>query len=51
MYYLMEPGQALGYNIMHPWLQNYGLWRSKSGGSVDQEGNIYLWYDASKKST
>ena len=51
MYYLMEPGQALGYNIMHPWLQNYGLWRSKSGGSVDQEGNIYLWYDATKKTS
>jgi peptide/nickel transport system substrate-binding protein len=49
MYYLMEPGQALGYNIMQPWLQNYGLWRSKSGGSIDQEGNIYLWYDATKK--
>jgi ABC-type transport system substrate-binding protein len=31
-----------------PWLQNYGLWRSKSGGSVDQEGNIYYWFDESK---
>jgi peptide/nickel transport system substrate-binding protein len=48
MYYMMEPGQALGYNIAWPWMQNYGLWRSKSGGSVDQEGNIYYWYDASK---
>ncbi len=48
MYYMMEPGQALGYNIAWPWLQNYGLWRSKSGGSVDQEGNIYYWYDESK---
>lgn len=49
MYYFMEPGQALGYNIAWPWLQNYGLYRSKSGGSPDQEGNIYYWYDESKK--
>ena len=51
MYYFKEPGQALGYNIMHPWLQNYGLWRSKSGGSQDQETNIYHWYDATKKTS
>jgi len=51
MYYFMEPGQALGYNIAWPWLQNYGLYRSKSGGSVDQEGNIYYWYDESKKNS
>jgi ABC-type transport system substrate-binding protein len=49
MYYMMEPGQALGYNIAWPWMQSYGLWRSKSGGSVDQEGNIYYWFDESKK--
>ena len=49
MYFMMEPGQALGYNIAWPWLQNYGLYRSKSGGSVDQEGNIHYWYDESKK--
>jgi len=49
MYYMMEPGQALGFNLAWPWLQNFGLWRSKSGGSVDQEGNIYYWYDESKK--
>jgi peptide/nickel transport system substrate-binding protein len=49
MYYFMEPGQALGFNVAWPWLQSFGLWRSKSGGSVDQEGNIYYWYDESKK--
>lgn len=48
MYYMMEPGQGLGYNVAWPWLMNYGLWRSKAGGSADQEGNIHYWYDASK---
>ena len=49
MYYLMEPGQALGFNLAWPWRQNLGLYRSKSGGSQDQENYIYYWYDASKK--
>jgi peptide/nickel transport system substrate-binding protein len=49
MYFFMEPGQALGYNAVWPWLQNYGLWRSKSGGSPDQETYIYHWFDQSKK--
>ncbi|HLF77905.1 MAG TPA: ABC transporter substrate-binding protein [Dehalococcoidia bacterium] len=49
MYYMMEPGQALGFNMAWPWLQNLGLWRSKSGGSPDQENYIYYWYDESKK--
>ena len=49
MYYMWAPGQWLGFNLAWPWLQNFGLWRSKSGGSVDQEGNIYYWYDATKK--
>jgi peptide/nickel transport system substrate-binding protein len=49
MYYMMEPGQALGFNMAWPWLQNLGLWRAKSGGSLDQETYIYYWYDESKK--
>ena len=49
MYLMMEPGQALGFNLAWPWLQNFGLYRSKSGGSQDQEGQVYWWYDASKK--
>ena len=49
MYYMWAPGQWLGFNLAWPWLQNFGLWRSKSGGSVDQEGNIYYWYDETKK--
>jgi hypothetical protein len=49
MYFMMEPGQALGFSLTWPWLQNFGLWRSKEGGSADQEGNIYYWYDETKK--
>jgi ABC-type transport system substrate-binding protein len=49
MYFMQEPGQALGFNIAQPWLQNFGLWRSKEGGSPDQENFIYYWYDESKK--
>jgi hypothetical protein len=49
MYYMMEPGQALGFNMAWPWLQNLGLWRAKSGGSLDQETYIHYWYDESKK--
>jgi len=49
MYFMQEPGQALGFNIAQPWLQNFGLWRSKEGGSPDQENFIQYWYDESKK--
>lgn len=49
MYYMWEPGQALGFNVAWPWLQNFGLYRSKSGGSPDQENWIYYWYDEAKK--
>jgi ABC-type transport system substrate-binding protein len=48
MYMMWMPGQALGFDLIHPWLQNYGLWRSKTGGSQAQEGNVYWWYDESK---
>jgi ABC-type transport system substrate-binding protein len=49
MYFMQEPGQALGFSIAQPWLQNFGLWRSKEGGSQDQENYIHYWYDESKK--
>jgi ABC-type transport system substrate-binding protein len=49
MYMMMEPGQALGFTLAWPWLANFGLYRSKAGGSQDQEGQIYWWYDAAKK--
>jgi hypothetical protein len=49
MYMLMEPGQALGFTLNWPWLANFGLYRSKEGGSQDQEGQVAWWYDASKR--
>jgi ABC-type transport system substrate-binding protein len=49
MYLMMEPGQALGFNLAWPWLANFGLYRSKEGGSQDQEGQVYWWYDESKR--
>lgn len=49
MYMMMEPGQALGFTLNWPWLANFGLYRSKEGGSQDQEGQVYWWYDASKR--
>jgi ABC-type transport system substrate-binding protein len=49
MYLMMEPGQSLGFNLAWPWLANFGLYRSKAGGSQDQEGQVHWWYDASKR--
>ena len=49
MNFMQEPGQALGFNMAWPWLQNLGVWRSKSGGSPDQETYIYYWNDDTKK--
>jgi ABC-type transport system substrate-binding protein len=49
MYFMWNPGQALGFDLVQPWLQNFRLWRSRPGGSQDQEGNIYWWYDEKKK--
>lgn len=48
MYLMWEPGQWLPFDIVQPWLQNFGLWRSKSGGTQDQEGRVYWWYDETK---
>lgn len=49
MYFMWNPGQALGFDLVQPWLQNFRLWRSRPGGSQDQEGNIHWWYDAKQK--
>jgi hypothetical protein len=49
MYYILGAGQSLGYSLAWPWLANWGLYRSRLGGGPDQEGNIYHWYDESKK--
>ncbi len=48
MYLMWSPGQWLPFDIVQPRLQNFGLWRSKAGGSQDQEGHVYWWNDESK---
>ncbi len=49
MYLMMDPGQSLGFTLNWPWLANYGVYRTKLGGSVDQEGHAYWWFDQTKK--
>ena len=41
MYFMQEPGQALGFTPW-PWLQNFGLWRSKEGGSQAGAGLLVV---------
>jgi ABC-type transport system substrate-binding protein len=51
MYVLSTAGDALGFQMAQPWLGNWGYYRSPTGGSPWNEGNIYWWIDSSKKST
>ena len=48
-YLLGVPGAALGFNLAQPFVGNWGVYRSRAGGSVAQEQTIYTWYDQSKK--
>jgi peptide/nickel transport system substrate-binding protein len=48
-YLLGVPGAALGFNLAQPFVGNWGVYRSRAGGSVAQEQIIYTWYDQSKK--
>ena len=49
MYVLSTAGDALGFQMAQPWLGNWGYYRSPTGGSPWNEGNIYWWTDSSKK--
>jgi len=49
MYFLYTPGAALGFDLAWPWLGNWGLYRSRTGGAPVQETLHHMWYDASKK--
>lgn len=48
-YLLHIPGAALGFSLAHPFVGNWGMYRSRAGGSVAQEQIIYNWFDQSKK--
>jgi ABC-type transport system substrate-binding protein len=48
-YLLGVPGAALGFNLAQPFVGNWGVYRSRAGGSVAQEQITYNWYDQSKK--
>ena len=43
------PGAALGFNLAQPFVGNWGVYRSRAGGSVAQEQITYNWFDQSKK--
>jgi len=52
MYFLHQPGDALGFLLAQPWFGNWRFFRGQSdsgGGSEMQEGGIYYWIDNSKK--
>ena len=49
MYYLMEPGEALGFSLAWPWLGNFGVYRSWTGGAASTEVEPYYWIDESKR--
>jgi ABC-type transport system substrate-binding protein len=52
MYFLHQPGDALGFLLAHPWFGNWRVYRGQSdagGGSEMQEGGIHYWIDSSKR--
>ena len=52
MYFLHQPGDALGFLLAQPWFGNWRFFRGQSdagGGSEMQEGGINYWIDNSKK--
>jgi ABC-type transport system substrate-binding protein len=49
-YFMIAPGQALGFNLGWPWVGNRGVFPAFDGGGGDpQESLVTLWYDASKR--
>jgi ABC-type transport system substrate-binding protein len=52
MYFLHQPGDALGFRLAQPWFGNWRVYNGQSdagGGSEMQEGGVYYWIDNSKK--
>jgi peptide/nickel transport system substrate-binding protein len=52
MYFLHQPGDALGFLLAQPWFGNWRLYRGQSdagGGSEMQEGGVNYWIDNSKR--
>ncbi|HLF76810.1 MAG TPA: ABC transporter substrate-binding protein [Dehalococcoidia bacterium] len=52
MYFLHQPGDALGFQLAQPWFGNWRVYNGQSdagGGSEMQEGGVYYWIDSSKK--
>ena len=48
-YYLMDAGDALGFQLAWPWLGNWGVYRNWTGGVDSTEIYPYLWVDESKR--
>lgn len=48
MYFMNEPGSALGYDLAQPWLSNWGVHRSFAG-NPEIETRIFQWIDESKR--
>ena len=49
MYWLMDAGEALGFALAWPWLGNWRVYRSWTGGAESVEIEPYYWVDESKK--
>ena len=52
MYFMHQPGDALGFRLAQPWFGNWRVYNGQSdagGGSEMQEGGVYYWIDSSKK--
>jgi peptide/nickel transport system substrate-binding protein len=52
MYFLHQPGDALGFRLAQPWFGNWRMYNGQSdagGGSEMQEGGVYYWVDGSQK--
>ena len=52
MYFMHQPGDALGFLLAQPWFGNWRFFRGQSdsgGGAEMQEGGISYWIDNSKK--
>jgi ABC-type transport system substrate-binding protein len=47
--FLQDAGEALGYTLAWPWLGNFRVFRTWTGGAESTEVDPHLWVDESKR--